>query len=95
MKIKTKRLNMFMENNECFWCKKVLKYSETTIEHMIPKSRGGTNNVSNLKLACRTCNSTRENAVYGNRKFHSFVASRREFMVKPRMELESILLTHK
>jgi hypothetical protein len=26
------------------------------VEHIVPKSRGGTNRVSNLTIACRTCN---------------------------------------
>ncbi|MEK7486074.1 MAG: RNA-guided endonuclease IscB, partial [Planctomycetota bacterium] len=39
----------------CVYCKK--KEIPLQIEHMVPKSRGGTNRVSNLTLACEKCNS--------------------------------------
>ena len=29
---------------------------EPTIEHLIPRSRGGTYRMSNLRLACSSCN---------------------------------------
>lgn len=32
-----------------------------TIEHLIPKSKGGTNAPSNLKMSCHQCNSLRGN----------------------------------
>lgn len=31
------------------------------VEHMIPKSRGGSNRVTNLTLACQTCNQSKRN----------------------------------
>ena len=41
-------------NRQCVYCKAVNIPLE--IEHVIPKSRGGTNRISNLTLACRACN---------------------------------------
>ena len=45
----------------CYWCGKPLSLSEQTLEHMIPRSKGGGNNLENLRLACRQCNSSRRN----------------------------------
>jgi 5-methylcytosine-specific restriction endonuclease McrA len=52
-----------MYGNYCCWCGKQMKKSERTIEHLIPKSRGGSNNISNLRLACFTCNNSRGNSL--------------------------------
>ncbi len=43
----------------CCWCGRHLAVEHVTIEHVLPKSKGGTNDLSNLKIACRQCNSTR------------------------------------
>jgi hypothetical protein len=45
----------------CWWCGKDLAPSEQTLEHMIPRSMGGGNNLENLRIACRQCNSSRRN----------------------------------
>ena len=45
----------------CYWCGKPLSLSEQTLEHMIPRSMGGGNNLENLRIACRQCNSSRRN----------------------------------
>ena len=34
-----------------------------TIDHIIPKSRGGTGNFENLRLICRKCNNKRGNKI--------------------------------
>lgn len=38
----------------CWWCGR--KMTEVTIDHAIPRSKGGTNSVDNLVPACRECN---------------------------------------
>ena len=43
----------------CCYCKKI--NTKLEIEHIIPKSRGGSNRVSNLCLACEKCNSDKGN----------------------------------
>ena len=45
----------------CCYCGKDLAPSEQTLEHMIPRSMGGGNNLENLRLACRQCNNSRRN----------------------------------
>ena len=40
--------------HQCVYCKK--KSIPLEIEHIIPKSRGGTNRIDNLTIACQKCN---------------------------------------
>lgn len=42
----------------CVDCK---SYDDLTIDHIIPLSQGGTNNLSNLVVRCRACNSRKHN----------------------------------
>lgn len=45
----------------CVWCKRPLTFESMTLEHLVPKSKGGTDNLDNLAPACRKCNSSRGN----------------------------------
>lgn len=40
----------------CATCGRMLSYTEYTVEHMIPKSWGGSNVKCNLCLLCSSCN---------------------------------------
>lgn len=53
-----KTLINLKENDKitCFCCKKSLSAEDASIDHFIPKSRGGTDDVDNLVLMCRSCN---------------------------------------
>lgn len=42
--------------NECAYCKGASGDHKLELEHVFPKSKGGTDKVSNLVPACRTCN---------------------------------------
>ena len=44
---------------QCVYCKK--KDCKLEIEHIVPKSRGGSNRVNNLTIACRECNQRKDN----------------------------------
>lgn len=46
-------------NRQCAYCEK--KDVSLEIEHIHPKSRGGSNRVSNLTIACRECNKEKNN----------------------------------
>lgn len=48
----------------CWWCHKELPLEQLTLDHLIPKSKGGTNSQENLRLACKPCNSKRGNSFY-------------------------------
>ena len=48
--------------HQCAYCDGLSKDVVLEVEHMTPRSRGGTNRVSNLAIACHTCNQTRGSA---------------------------------
>ncbi|MDD1466797.1 HNH endonuclease [Dolichospermum sp. ST_sed5] len=48
----------------CWWCGKSMSINELTIEHLRPKSCGGSNSLENLRLACLTCNRFRGNSLF-------------------------------
>ncbi|MEG3880028.1 HNH endonuclease [Microcoleus sp. herbarium7] len=50
--------------NQCHWCNKSMQKSERTIEHLLPKSLGGSNALYNLRLACFSCNNSRGNSLF-------------------------------
>lgn len=54
----TKRDIYFRDGFKCYICEKVLQFKErgATFDHVIPLSRGGFSNFSNLKLCCTDCN---------------------------------------
>ena len=37
--------------------------AKATVDHIVPRSRGGGNNLGNLRLACKPCNVRRGNAL--------------------------------
>jgi len=46
---------------KCGICGKDVLYDDCTIDHIIPLSRGGTNDISNLRCACSSCNKLKDN----------------------------------
>lgn len=50
----------------CHWCKEPFaRFSDTTADHVVPLSRGGSNGDDNIVLACSECNTWRKNNVTG------------------------------
>ena len=45
-------------NRKCFYCGKTV--SKFEVEHMLPKSRGGSNRIDNLTLSCHNCNQKKD-----------------------------------
>ena len=45
-------------NRKCFYCGKTV--SDFEVEHMIPKTRGGSNRIDNLTLSCHDCNQKKD-----------------------------------
>lgn len=40
----------------CAYCRKPLTLGQAKVDHVLPKSRGGSNRRENLALCCKTCN---------------------------------------
>jgi 5-methylcytosine-specific restriction protein A len=49
------------DNWTCLQCNKKLIGSDATVDHRIPLTRGGTNELTNLQAMCRSCNSSKKN----------------------------------
>ena len=45
----------------CRYCQMTYKLIDLTVDHVIPKSRGGKSNMSNYVLACEPCNKSKAN----------------------------------
>jgi 5-methylcytosine-specific restriction endonuclease McrA len=50
--------------SSCWWCGKVLTSEKLTIDHLRPLSRGGSDDLENLRLTCFSCNNSRGNSLY-------------------------------
>lgn len=48
-------------NGRCALCGQPVKFKKMTIDHKTPLSKGGTNAMENLQLACRSCNLMKTN----------------------------------
>ena len=52
----------------CHYCRTILTAYTSTIDHVVPRNKGGTNGLHNLRLACLCCNSRK-----ANRPPHAFI----------------------
>jgi len=54
---KNKRKDIYDKfKNQCAYCGIALNKLNETIDHLIPRRRGGKNNIENLIASCRSCN---------------------------------------
>ena len=49
------------DGNKCVYCKRSGKRQQLELDHVVPRSNGGTNRYDNLVAACRPCNQKRGN----------------------------------
>jgi len=47
---------IWRDNNKCQYCSKVFPTEKLTVDHVLPKSRGGKKSWTNLVAACKKCN---------------------------------------
>lgn len=55
--IKLRRIVLERDEHQCQYC----GAPATSVDHMLPQSRGGTDDLSNLVAACRACNGGKRN----------------------------------
>ena len=48
------------QDGKCYWCSKIVDKT-FDVDHVIPVTRGGSNDPVNLVISCRTCNRSRNN----------------------------------
>ena len=91
------RENVFIrDNNTCQYCGKVFGKAMLTIDHVMPKSRGGTWEWRNTATACKPCNNRKDNQTpqeagmsFHNRKFHPYQPTVMEFFLA-KLKLEGL-----
>ena len=55
--LRPNRKNIYnRDDGICSYCNKNLHYSDATIDHVFPRSRGGEDTWDNLTLSCASCN---------------------------------------
>ena len=55
------RLIIYNKNKgRCAICGQFVPYDKFTVDHIIPLSKGGTNDLKNLQCACKTCNAIKQ-----------------------------------
>ena len=47
---------LFNQGGKCFYCDAVLDIDEATIDHVVPKSKGGSDDLNNLVVCCKYAN---------------------------------------
>ena len=52
---------LLRDRNTCQYCGKILAAGELTLDHVIPRSRGGASSWENLVACCHTCNRRKGN----------------------------------
>lgn len=51
-----KRILWERDNGQCFYCGVTLRWDHKTVDHVIPKSKGGPDRTWNLVICCFDCN---------------------------------------
>ena len=62
-----------LQEGKCNGCEVLFPFRNMTIDHILPRSKGGTNDPDNLQLLCGACNSTK-----GDRTQNELIQSLRE-----------------
>lgn len=52
------------DNYKCVYCQKDINMETVTIDHIIPLSRGGSNDLTNLACSCKICNEDKADDIW-------------------------------
>jgi hypothetical protein len=77
-----KKLNalLFNQGGKCFYCDAVLDIQEATVDHVIPQSKGGTNDIDNLVVCCK----------YANHAFRDYSPKQKLAVIKQLSSISSV-----
>ena len=50
-------------HNKCYYCENNFKAKELTMDHIVPLSKGGLSEKSNLVPCCKDCNNKKRNSL--------------------------------
>ena len=74
-----KRLFGHLAIAPCYYCHKIFIYDDLTVEHIVPLCLGGTNEDSNITLACAPCNHERGKIAWRQKQTSpEYVANKRQ-----------------
>ena len=62
----TRKNILLRDENHCQYCAKRFRESELTIDHVIPRSKGGQSRWTNVVTACKPCNQRKSNYLLKN-----------------------------
>jgi hypothetical protein len=71
---------LFNQGGKCFYCDAVLDIDEATIDHVVPQSKGGANDLENLVVCCK----------YANQAFRDYSPKQKMTVIKQLACLTSI-----
>jgi len=60
-KVEKKHYLFGIQEGSCKGCKQVFEFRNFHIDHIVPKNKGGLDNIENLQLLCGHCNSVKGN----------------------------------
>lgn len=59
-----------IEAAPCHYCNRLLRFREITLDHRIPRSKGGRTVIGNLLIACEDCNRDKADMSYEEFQAH-------------------------
>ncbi len=57
--------DLWEKDPHCYWCGTLISLEKSSLDHLTPRSKGGSNQQSNIVLACMCCNRRRGNTLPG------------------------------
>ncbi len=68
-----KNVMLVKSGGKCAHCGKLLRTQNVSAEHVIPLSKGGTNDIDNLVALCPDCNEKKDNFIYEPKLYYKYL----------------------